>query len=294
MTDTPADGSPGEKPPTVDSPALILARAQSGARLDKARIDRNKNTWRDLLVGIPITLAFFGTGVVILINWSDYDPFGGGPKPMHWGWGAASIGFAVMAAIILSVRAASQNAVLEEIETEERVFLRAAELEHAPEVDAPLKVNRTLLQEYHRLSTSQARSAFRLAQWVMVAAALLVLGGATAVVWARNTTTAVTVATLTGLISALGSYISTTLLATYRVSVEQARFYFREPLAGGYLLAAENLAQRLDTGERTAALGRVVDGFIQAAIQVPQAVTPTTDTGQQTNPAQKSEEATPS
>ncbi|MET8412923.1 hypothetical protein ABZV34_33445 [Streptomyces sp. NPDC005195] len=69
--------------------------------------------------------------------------------------------------------------------------------------------------------------------------------------------------------TALSGYISSTLLATYRVSVEQARFYFREPLAGGYLLAAEHLAASLNEPERAPALGRVVDGFIQAATNVP-------------------------
>ncbi|MFJ2163690.1 hypothetical protein, partial [Streptomyces sp. NPDC087856] len=73
----------------------------------------------------------------------------------------------------------------------------------------------------------------------------------------------------TAFISALSGYVSATLLSTYRVSVEQARFYFREPLAGGYLLAAEHLAKRLDPPEHTAALGRVVDGFIQAATNIP-------------------------
>jgi hypothetical protein len=89
--------------------------------------------------------------------------------------------------------------------------------------------------------------------------------GAVAVISSRTTATTVTLAALTAFISVLGGYISSTLLATYRVSVEQARFYFREPLAGGYLLAAEHLAKRLDPPEHTAALGRVVDGFIQAA-----------------------------
>ncbi|MEU3855633.1 hypothetical protein [Streptomyces sp. NPDC029554] len=106
--------------------------------------------------------------------------------------------------------------------------------------------------------------------------------GATAVIAARTTATAVTLAALTAFISALSGYISATLLATYRVSVEQARFYFREPLTGGYLLAAEHLAKRLDPPEHTEALGRVVDGFIQAATQPTE---PTAEQLQQQQPA---------
>jgi len=103
----------------------------------------------------------------------------------------------------------------------------------------------------------------------MGAGVVLVLAGASAIAVARNTATAVTLASLTAFVTALSGYISSTLLATYRVSVEQAQYYFREPLAGGYLLAAEQLAKNLDKPGQTAALGRVVDGFIQAALNAP-------------------------
>ncbi|MFJ3229182.1 hypothetical protein ACIPJS_38340 [Streptomyces sp. NPDC086783] len=144
-----------------------------------------------------------------------------------------------------------------------------AKLDSADASEAPLVANRALLQEYHRLSTKQARSAFQLAQWVMGASALLVSAGAVAVGLAPKTSTAVTLGSLTAFVTALSGYVSSTLLATYRVSVEQARFYFREPLAGGYLLAAERLADRLSEPQRSEALNRVVDGFIQAGTNVP-------------------------
>ncbi|MFI7406938.1 hypothetical protein ACIBW9_41885 [Streptomyces sp. NPDC049541] len=171
--------------------------------------------------------------------------------------------------VVWSVRAADRSAAYEEVVREEELGVRLVELDFVQDADAPLSANRELLREYHRLSTSQARSAFRLAIWVMASAAVLILVGAGAVVVSQNTTTAITLGSLTAFISALGGYVSSTLLATYRVSVEQARFYFREPLAGGYLLAAEHLARRLDGPEQTAALGRVVDGFVQAATNVP-------------------------
>ncbi|WP_316781258.1 hypothetical protein [Streptomyces sasae] len=166
------------------------------------------------------------------------------------------------------IRQANSKAAFVEVVLAEEFNVRAAALDTSTTTDAPLAANRALLQEYHRLSTNQARSAFGLAQWVMGTAAVLVL--ASAVALAHDTATSVTLASLTAFATALNGYISSTLLATYHVSVEQARFYFREPLIGGYRLAAEHLAKRLDPPEHTAALGRVVDGFIQAAINTPE------------------------
>lgn len=85
---------------------------------------------------------------------------------------------------------------------------------------------------------------------------------------AHDTATGVTIASLSGLASAVGGYISTTLLRTYQISVRQAEVYFREPVAASYLLAAERIARGLDTSHQQPVLGRVVDGFLQAATGV--------------------------
>ncbi|MFF0097214.1 hypothetical protein ACFYSF_45985 [Streptomyces canus] len=45
-----------------------------------------------------------------------------------------------------------------------------------------------------------------------------------------------------------------------------------EAIAGGYLLAAEHLAKRVPAPDHIPALQRAVDGFIQAAVNVPGAL----------------------
>ncbi|RRR87015.1 hypothetical protein [Streptomyces sp. RP5T] len=252
-------------------PAVAAARAHAERNIAKAKSGRNAAAEKDgWTIVLPAVLAGLG-GLFLLMSWGINQNMPAEDKTgPDSGWGAsACLALSVVLFVVYRVRAVSRSAVFQELVRGEELNVRMAELDFVPETDAPLSANRALLQEYHRLSTSQARAAFRLATWVMGAAALLVLAGAAAVVVTHDTATAVTLASLTAFISALGGYISSTLLSTYRVSVEQARFYFREPLAGGYLLAAEHLAKRLDPPEHTAALGRVVDGFIHAATNVP-------------------------
>ncbi|MFE5374025.1 hypothetical protein [Streptomyces mirabilis] len=270
-----ADPPPPQRERTdepAENPAVAAAKAIADSRIEKARIARHTALVRDLWVGGPIvTIGFFFT-VWVIIVWINYnaDPIAYDKPLIHWGWGVVSAVIAVLTMAAGGIRQANRKAAFVEVVLAEDFNVRAAALDTSPETDAPLAANRALLQEYHRLSTNQARSAFGLAQWVMGTAAVLVLAGAVAVAFAHDTATSVTLASLTAFVTALSGYISSTLLATYRVSVEQARFYFREPLAGGYLLAAEHLAKRLDPPEHTAALGRVVDGFIQAAVNTPE------------------------
>lgn len=271
--DTESTESQGHDSETTDEaelrPAVQAARAQAEAQIDKARGARSaaarKDNW---ILGTLAALsgggAFFGG-----INWALGTDGWDGSHPYSGWWPVGSLALFTLLVVVYSVRATNRSAAYDEVVRAEELNIRMAELDYMPDTDAPLSANRELLREYHRLSTSQARSAFRLATWVMGAAAVLIVAGAGGVLIARNTTTAVTLASLTAFISALSGYVSATLLTTYRISVEQARFYFREPLAGGYLLAAEHLAKRVPAPNHIPALQRVVDGFIQAAVNVP-------------------------
>ncbi|MFJ4790813.1 hypothetical protein [Streptomyces sp. NPDC088794] len=267
-----------EKPREVAlRPAVSAARAHADANIEKAKGDRNATEEKDIwIIVLPAVLTGMVT-VSLFVAWqlsqkaSDEDKVGPGSG---W-WAFACLALTTVLVVVYRVRAVNREAAYQEFVRVEELNVRMAELDYVSETDAPLSANRELLQEYHRLSTSQARAAFRLATWVLGTATILILAGAGAVVLAHNTATAVTLASLTAFTSALSGYVSSTLLTTYRVSAEQARFYFREPLAGGYLMAAEHLAKRLDPPEHTAALGRVVDGFIQAATNVPGAAADT-------------------
>ncbi|MEU0438123.1 hypothetical protein ABZ153_42430 [Streptomyces sp. NPDC006290] len=250
-----------------DSPEVATVKAMAATRIEAARIARSVSTRKDLLIGTPIMGACVIGGEVVILTDLNADRW---DNPyVSIAWMALCIGVLVITIAVVGFRLANRRGAFEEVCRVEEFNVTAASLKYDQKPEAPLEANRALLREYHRLSTNQAKSAFRLAQWVMGASALLVSAGAVAVGLASKTATAVTLASLTAFVTALSGYISATLLATYRVSVEQARFYFREPLAGGYLLAAEHLADRLSDSERAAALGRVVDGFIQAGTNVP-------------------------
>ncbi|WP_420313299.1 hypothetical protein ACOB87_44165 [Streptomyces sp. YS-B37] len=274
-------------PTPADNAAVAKARALAASRTDKARsalIAKNKmQAW-----ALGAVAVVFGTpGLWVIATWYISGLTHSATKLYHgasWGVGLAFFIVGASAGVTIPIRRASNLAEFEAVDMSGDFAIRMAELDTADRDDAPLVANRALLEEYHRLSTSQAKSAFLLAQWVMGASALLVSAGAVAVGIAPKTATAVTLAALTAFVTALSGYISATLLATYRVSVEQARFYFREPLAGGYLLAAERLANRLKEPERAAALGRVVNGLIEAGTNSP---------GAQQDPAPQDTEPSP-
>ncbi|MFJ4790812.1 hypothetical protein [Streptomyces sp. NPDC088794] len=255
-------------------PAVAAAKAVAASQIEKAKNARRASAhidnWR---VGLPALLSLavaIGTALYLVYDADEREMKGDeSGAPYSWWWPVACFGLAILLGVIHQVRETSRAAAYDEAVRAEEFNVRMVELDYVPETDAPLSANRALLQEYHRLSTGQANAAFRVAVWVMTTTAVLVLAGAVTVVLTHNTATAITLASLTAFISALSGYVSATLLATYRVSVEQARFYFREPLAGGYLLAAEHLAKRVPAPEHVPALHRVVDGFIQAAVNIP-------------------------
>ncbi|MFF3968003.1 hypothetical protein ACFYZI_41435 [Streptomyces griseorubiginosus] len=256
------------------SPAVAAAKASAASQIEKANNARATSTVRDnWIIGLPAALSFLTalfSAVYLVGDHLDRETSGDkSPAPYSVWWPVAAAGLFIVLGVIHQVRQASRKAAYQDVVRVEDLKVRMVELDYVPETDAPLSANRALLQEYHRLSTGQANAAFRVAVWVMTATAVLVLAGAVTVVLIRDTATAITLASLTAFISALSGYVSATLLATYRVSVEQARFYFREPLAGGYLLAAEHLAKRVPAPDHIPALQRVVDGFIQAAVNVP-------------------------
>ncbi|MDH6604445.1 hypothetical protein M2164_000080 [Streptomyces sp. SAI-208] len=255
-------------------PAVAAAKAAAASQIEKAKNARATSAVRDhWIIGLPGALSFlaaFASAMYLFSYHVDREASGDetGAPYSAW-WPVAAAGLFIVLGVIHQVREASRKAAYQEVLRVEDLKVRMVELDYVPETDAPLSANRALLQEYHRLSTGQANAAFRVAVWVMTATAILVLAGAVTVVLIGNTATAITLASLTAFISVLSGYVSATLLATYRVSVEQARFYFREPLAGGYLLAAEHLAKRVPAPDHIPALQRVVDGFIQAAVNVP-------------------------
>jgi len=235
---------------------------------------------RDAFIVWPLSAVLLMGGVALLINALVVDSnneaqafmTGGRGNPI-WPWVAAGCTALVLAGVIFLsgvLRKSGRQSQLDLADLEARTEETVRSARGSNDLDTLLEVNRLLLAQYHQLSTGQSRSAFRVAQTVMAAASTLLLFGCVLAVLASDTTTSVTVASLSGLASAVGGYVASTLLRSYQVSVRQAEMYFREPVVAGYLLAGERVARSLSGDFRQQALGRVVDGFMQAAIGMAQ------------------------
>lgn len=185
-------------------------------------------------------------------------------------WFIIPITVIVVTWIVIAVRVSDRKAAYEQQEIDERIEQEAAAAEADKHFASGLRLNRSLLKRYHDLSTEQAHASFRLAHYVMIAAATILIGGTVAALAAPSTTASVTIGALAGLTSALSGYISSTLITSYQVAVQQAQVYFREPLAGGYLLSAERLASNLPEKDQSQATQQVINGLVQAAVGVAQ------------------------
>jgi membrane protein implicated in regulation of membrane protease activity len=250
----------------VGSAEETAAQAYGPTPLDLKKTDLSRRGRRDaLILGIPSAFLILVTMVLFAVRASvlDYKE-----PPYSWWWLAVAGIPCVVLLIALGVRSSDRRAEFTQARIRQLLDEQAVASEQSESPDSLYQLNRSLLGRYHDLSTNQARSSFRLAQYVMAGAALLLLAGGVAAISAESTAAGATIAALSAISSALGGYISSTLLKSYQISVHQAQAYFKEPFAGGYLMAAERLAKTLETSEQQQALGRVVDGFIQAAVDV--------------------------
>ncbi|MEU6803167.1 hypothetical protein [Streptomyces neyagawaensis] len=148
-----------------------------------------------------------------------------------WRWLFAPGGILLVALVVLGVRKEDRKAQWEQAKIDERIEQAAVAAESSTPFASGLKLNRSLLHRYHDLSTQQAHASFRLAHYVMIATAVLLVGGIAAAVAVPTTTASVTIAGVAALASALSGYISSTLIKSYQVAVQQAQVYFREPRA---------------------------------------------------------------
>lgn len=116
---------------------------------------------------------------------------------------------------------------------------------------ALLRLNREQMKQYHLVSLQQASGAYRMSQAAMSAGlAVLVVGGGLAVTVLRESVDKITIAVLTGLGSAISAYIGNTYLQTYKKTLAQLNFYFRQPLVSSYYLHAERMVKDLAKDER--------------------------------------------
>ncbi|MEZ0108348.1 uncharacterized membrane protein HdeD (DUF308 family) [Catenulispora sp. EB89] len=242
------------------------------------RLRLRLQTRRDRMIFGSSTMVLAGTGVIFLslalsVDFDNANQNYGDPTKPVWPWVTAGCVALALVGIVFFVyiwRHAGRQTQLELADLAARTEETVKAASSSTDLGTLLAVNRALLEQYHQLSTGQSRSAFRLAQGVMVAAATLILIGCGLAVLANNTATSVTIASLSGLASSVGGYIATTLLRSYQISVRQAEVFFREPVVAGYMLAAERIARTLSDDVQQQALSRVVDGFMQAATGIAQ------------------------
>lgn len=139
--------------------------------------------------------------------------------------------------------------------------------EESVDLDSLLKTNRSLLKQYHSISTEQAQEAFKMAKLVVAVAAGVFLFGCLLALQGEKVI-GVSLAGAAVLASGVGGWVARTFLESYRISVSQAEAYFREPMVQGYLLAAHQIAQKMETpSARDEGLSRVMDGFLAAGLE---------------------------
>lgn len=103
-------------------------------------------------------------------------------------------------------------------------------------------VTHARLGQYHVTAVSQARQAFRNAQWAMGAGFVLLLIFVITAVAARSTAGSIAAGGLGAVAAGLSGYIAKTFVRSQEMTTQALQRYFDEPLALSRYLAAERIA----------------------------------------------------
>jgi hypothetical protein len=109
------------------------------------------------------------------------------------------------------------------------------------ELSALFALNRRQLDQYQLLTQKQQRSSFRLAQLASVAAFLLLVAGIIVTLTAKKDPEKYVAGGLSGLGTALSSFLATTFFASHRDANRQLNRYYLEPQRTGRLLSVERV-----------------------------------------------------
>ncbi|GIG14304.1 hypothetical protein Cme02nite_26360 [Catellatospora methionotrophica] len=133
-----------------------------------------------------------------------------------------------------------------------------------------LNANQRQMEAYASIARSQAATSYRASQVAMGAGlVLLVIGGACAY-FITDPAAKIATATLAGVGTLVGGYISRTYIAVQYRAMEQMTYYFREPQVQSYILTAERIAHQLDAEERSQALGSIIDATLSRLLENPE------------------------
>ena len=103
-------------------------------------------------------------------------------------------------------------------------------------------LNRTSMEDYHRITKDQAAQSFKHSQFAMLAGLGALLLGVAVALAPSPPVVKITVGALSAIGSAISGYISSTFLTSYRVAISQINRFFQQPLVASYLLNAERIS----------------------------------------------------
>jgi hypothetical protein len=176
------------------------------------------------------------------------------------------------------------------VDATERERQEREELTRDTGLPALLKYNREQMALYHKIATSQARTAGRNSQIFMSIGFLALVVGATVAINANDQTTKLLVGALASLGSLFSAYITKTFFTAQKAAIDQLYKYWEQPLATSYFLSAERIASSLSDEGKTARdqqLSSLITQVLQAAIRAePPAIPPSssTESGRATSP----------
>jgi len=245
------------------------ARVDISQRPDAIRVTLRYRK-RALVLGWIFAISSCSVFVILLTTLLVYSgaPDGKTPPVAMWiGLGTAG-GVAIITIMAFSITREDYHAGMRLIEINEESAHLAEKVDEAKDLSTILNLNRSLIAKYHDLSTGQARNAFRAAQIVMLASAVILVA-ACAMSLLGDAPTGIGIAAVGALGSAIGGYVASTFLRSYEVSVRQAEAYFREPMVAGYLLAAERIARDvMEKDGESDRLSMVIRGFLDSAVEL--------------------------
>lgn len=134
--------------------------------------------------------------------------------------------------------------------------------------------NQQLIDRYHQLTTSQARTSYRNSQYAMTAGLAVLVSGTVVTLNAATATAQAAVGALTAVGSALSAYLGATFIRSHERALSQMNYYFGQPLVTSYILEAERLATGLSERKKDEVLTAIIEETLRGASNASKALSP--------------------
>lgn len=134
--------------------------------------------------------------------------------------------------------------------------------------------NQQLVDQYHALTTSQARTSYRNCQAAIAIAFAILVSGAALSLTTEDTSARLTIGVLAGVGSTLSTYLGATFIKSHERALRQMNYYFGQPLVTSYILEAERLTQSLRRENRDDAVRMIIRETLRGATAAASALNP--------------------